>query len=232
MARFRGYEISIGFLAATALWAVFFVLQPMLFLSGSNEIVVSHAQADGPRENSEHTEFLGVNLGEWLLFFATVGLVVATRQLVKSADQTAKRQLRAYVYLENAKFVVSGAACKITLRVKNYGQTPAHNVVLDNLSVCVPWNGGNTVLPTSTRRTQLGSMAPNGDFVDNEDIVDKIDVTDLRNGNTAVYLVGTIAYDTVFRMRRRVTNFRYYVGGDMGLDGNEMYADDMGNDAT
>jgi hypothetical protein len=40
---------------------------------------------------------LGVKYGEWLLLAATVPLVWATWQLVKSVEKTAERQLRAYV---------------------------------------------------------------------------------------------------------------------------------------
>ena len=46
------------------------------------------------------------------------------------------------------------------------------------------------------------------------------------------YLVGTIVYDTAFEAPPRTTNFRYYIGGDVGSVGHEMFADSEGNDAA
>jgi hypothetical protein len=74
----------------------------------------------------------------------------------------------------------------------------------------------------------FGSMAPHGDFFEYDSEFLNISPLDMRLGERAIYLTGTIEYDTVFEMARRVTNFRYYIGGDMGIEGNEMYAD---NDA-
>lgn len=84
-----------------------------------------------------------------LLFFATVRLYVATRNLVTGAEDTAKRQLRAYVGIDDIRIESTTAEdpkfrgrrhCEraaaigfvhrdfIVLNVKNFGQTPAYDV--------------------------------------------------------------------------------------------------------
>ena len=99
-----------------------------------------------------HGEFLGVKYGEWLMFGATVALVIATWMLVKGADRNAERQLRAYVLVKTAEVVSASAGGTMMLRdkdashggepmsiqagqqpmaiitYKNFGKTPAHNV--------------------------------------------------------------------------------------------------------
>jgi hypothetical protein len=66
----------------------FFVVLPLLY---------------APHHGEPSNEILGVKYGEWLmiaatiaLWVATMGLWLATSHLVKSADKTAERQLRAY----------------------------------------------------------------------------------------------------------------------------------------
>src|SRR5258706_6905725 len=71
-----------------------------------------------------------------ILAFATAFLWGATRQLVKGADDTAKRQLRAYVFVDsvNVANVVEGSGPpESRVIIKNFGQTPAYQVT------CVDW---------------------------------------------------------------------------------------------
>jgi hypothetical protein len=76
-------------------------------------------------------------------------------------------------------------------------------------------------------------MAPRGDFAWFEG---KLEETasreEIEYGSKAIFLVGTIVYDVVFEMASRVTNFCYYIGGDVGMDGHEMSAASDGNNAT
>lgn len=80
-------------------------------------------------EHAENSEILGVKRGEWLLFLATLGLWYATFRLVKGADETSKRQLRAYVYVEFGKieFLDGGSSIRGEINFKNFGQTPAYD---------------------------------------------------------------------------------------------------------
>lgn len=62
------------------------------------------------------------------LFVVTLLLFIATWRLARTADMTAKRQLRAYVSLRSARIDVwnGGQQLKITVIIKNSGTTPAY----------------------------------------------------------------------------------------------------------
>lgn len=66
-----------------------------------------------------------------LLALSTIFLWVATRDLVRGAEKTAERQLRAYVFAYNGQVnvVQIGAtktlAYKLSIELRNFGQTPA-----------------------------------------------------------------------------------------------------------
>jgi hypothetical protein len=231
MAKKRHCEgrFALGGLAIFAIWL--FVALPSLYFP-------TQANPDG----NEHwpavfgyrlkvTDTL-VALFTGLLFVATMFLYRATKGLVAGAENTAQRQLRAYVYIEKTNFKITGSTWKITFRIRNFGQTPAHNVTLRSAACAVDWNGGNPEIPVPANSEPLGSMAPSGDFFDNESAIENISVDDVGNGNKAIYLVGTIEYDTIFDAPRRTTAFRYYIGGDAGCEGDELSADNNGNDAT
>jgi hypothetical protein len=159
----------------------------------------------------------------------------------KIQAETAQQQLRAYVFLENSfyertKIEPAGGLYKITYRIKNFGSTPAHNVQVASAAEVVQWNDGQPVVPVPDSIETLGSMAPNQDFYDLE-TADELSFNPigLQEVGLAVYLVGTITYDTVFGGPRRKTNFRCYIGGDqenMEIVRGEMFTDAQGNDAT
>lgn len=156
------------------------------------------------------------------------------RQLTQ-LKTSSERRLRAYVYLENAYFKYDvGDHWAITYKIKNFGQTPAHVVRSVAIARVIDWNDGSPKIPTpGPVEVPLGSMAPGGDCFDNEAVLEgSASYEEIRTGRKAIYLVGSITYADVFQDERRRTSFRYYIGGDVGCDGNEMFADDQGNDAT
>jgi hypothetical protein len=198
-------------------------------------------EAQDRREKSSTDWWIMAFTGAVALFtFMLVGATVllyraGERQLVHASD-TAERQLRAYVFLENAHHAGDGiGSVEVTFRIKNFGLTPAHNVKVLSLAEAVDWNDGNPTIPVPTTEPQsFGSMAPNGDFCDWPAGSVSASPSDLKNDKKAIYLVGTITYDTVFKNQVGKTNFRYYIGGDNAPvhGSNEMVADDEGNDAT
>jgi hypothetical protein len=183
---------------------------------------------------------------EAITALATISIALFTLQLKRSTDalwkaandeserlkRSGEQQLRAYIYLDNAYFHYDIYRWKITFRIKNFGQMPAHKVRLIETAEVVVWNNGNPKIPTPSQVTELGSMAPGNDFIENES---KLTGTPNRgsmlSGLEAIYLVGMITYHDSFG-KERTTNFRYYIGGDVGCEGTEMYADSEGNDAT
>ncbi len=190
----------------------------------------------------DENEGFFVGIFTFLLVVATILLWRSTnalwdageRQLTHLQDSS-ERRLRAYVYIDNAFFEYNtGDVWKLKYVIKNYGQTPAHDVRLAAIAETIDWNNGAPVTPSpSTEWIPLGSMAPGGDFLENEIAPDTPAIRDeIIAGLKAISLVGKITYLDVFKKERRETNFCFYIGGDVGCDGNEMYADDEGNNAT
>jgi hypothetical protein len=106
-------RIALIALIALAVWI--FVGLPLIYLPDG-----IHAPA----------EILGIKLSDWLLSAATFGLWYATWRLVKGGEQTAERQLRAYVGIESCKVTTDnwGQTFYVEVQLKNAGQTPAYNV--------------------------------------------------------------------------------------------------------
>ncbi len=64
-----------------------------------------------------------------LLAWFTFRLWRATGKLVVGAENTAERQLRAYILHNNDEEMEhNGGRIKVTVRIKNFGQTPAHKL--------------------------------------------------------------------------------------------------------
>jgi hypothetical protein len=112
----KNSEVKIALIALIALAAWLFVGLPLLYL---------------PPQDHVHGEFLGVKFGEWLLFLATVALAVTTWLLVKGAEKTAERQLRAYVCLFGGSIILQRVEQEVFIEgyvtLKNFGATPAYS---------------------------------------------------------------------------------------------------------
>jgi hypothetical protein len=117
MAKIPDGRIALVALIALAAWL--FIGLPLLYL---------------PNEGHVHGEILGVKYGEWLLFAATMGLWWATWRLVRSAEKTAERQLRAYIVAGANGVNINGPQNSVSVSmqivIKNTGQTPAHDLTV------------------------------------------------------------------------------------------------------
>jgi hypothetical protein len=163
------------------------------------------------------------------LAFVTVGLVAytgvlshATRQLVRDAKNTAERELRAYVFIENAwaKSVYIGETKNfpqwgvrdVTYIIKNTGHTPAHKVrVFAKAEVTM----FPIIIPVVSEFDYYGTLAPNGDFIECE--IPRVEGVDDRGGafdkrEQAIVLSGRIVYHDVFG-HERWTEFCYVTTG-------------------
>lgn len=95
-----------------------------LNVSGQTKI-----QAEGKLEGADteaHKWADPANIIALLLFCATVVLAIANWKLVTGTDNNARRQLRAYIALNNIYFQREG----LKVKVENYGQTPAHDMTI------------------------------------------------------------------------------------------------------
>jgi hypothetical protein len=103
-------------------------------------------------------------LAAWTTILAifTFCLWLATRNLVREDQDTAKRELRAYVALEKMSFEGAGSDT-LVLGIKNFGQTPAQDVLLYfNYSVPRPQHGiGESMGPFKGRQMLHPGMGVN-----------------------------------------------------------------------
>jgi hypothetical protein len=148
-----------------------------------------------------------------ILAFSTILLWVATRDLVSSAERTAKSQLRAYVGIASGHLSIEIVDGKIkpsvTIRIRNFGQTPAYEVrskgsitlarkfshALNNRLISV--SGKNAIFPQSSQRILLSQ-----DFND-----------PAGEGPLDTFVFGYITYRDAFGHLRR-TNFRFTCRAD------------------
>jgi hypothetical protein len=147
----------------------------------------------------------------FLLFGATIALWWSTRRLVKGAEDTAERQLRAYVD-------ISEVACAIvpiegsqtgqvnaasTVTIKNFGATPANSVISTPRTIIREYPLGSVALPPPTRPPIEARLAPGAHRTfgcpTEEGIVTPVQLADWDKGVVAIYTYGTITYDDEFR---------------------------------
>src|SRR5262249_37082229 len=147
---------------------------------------------------------------------------------------SSERQLRAYVHVEGTPTSFSNGVFEVKFSIKNFGQTPAHNVRVRFAFKAVRCKDDLSPdhEPIPDQDYSLGSIAPHTDFYELDPKVENVNLDSITNGAIAIYLVGMITYDTVFNPGC-VTNFRYLVDKDTGWKAeDEMSADESGNAAT
>ncbi len=179
----------------------------------------SVAQA-GTEHGPTHWQFWLEKLPELLLVIFTGTLWLATRDLVKGAESNAERQLRAYVFPkdDSAISVVQGPSTtrpfEVNVAVKNYGQTPAHDVVASAWVGLDEWPLKDTfnfdgppsaepvakalIPPGATSHYHTGSARP----------LTTEELASVNSGRLRLYIYGNVKYVDAFK-KPRVTNFCY-----------------------
>jgi hypothetical protein len=170
--------------------------------------------------NDRHLVWLTAILasGTIILAVATSFLWLSTRRLVKDADNTAKRQLRAYVNVvidTNISMVLdsNNLRPKRDVYIKNFGKTPAHEVTIVGnfvigdyeLKECLPkleWEGHGSKVVIHPGHEQLCTLRAKTAFTE-----DEYGLFSDRKKN--MYFYGRIEYKdafgdprwTIFRLR-------------------------------
>jgi hypothetical protein len=172
-----------------------------------------------------------------VLALFTIKLATSTDRLVAGADQTAKRQLRAYVLVDSvsiADLAIQSRTHTVAV-VKNFGLTPAYNLKQWSVMECGPFPVV-TEIPldgTAPERSGTSIIGPGGitsHVAKLERWLTPNDVSGLQGGEMAMYLKGTITYDDIFGESHR-TEYMLFTGGDVGLRAG-MAGYDTGNTAT
>lgn len=155
-----------------------------------------------------------------LLFFATLALWLATRALVRSAEETAQRQLRAYISI-TPKLVFNWRHpthhLGISMDIENHGQTIGfeirHNFGMAILDSPLPddfippkpdrqYNQNNSLFPRVSVPVRLFYGRALADA----------EATDIETGNKRFYIQGVMTYRDAFQ-RLRTTKFSFSFGG-------------------
>jgi hypothetical protein len=150
-------------------------------------------------------------------------------------EETAERQLRAYVYVEAAQVINldKAAGRYVQAVVRNFGETPAKGYRFWNGVQVREWPLDSALPgPPDDLRISVEDMPPGrisivttpiGELSEDEERA-------LRNGTAGVYFWGRITYRDVFG-GERFTNQRVVCEGS-GLAAGLMHPTEEGNDST
>jgi len=175
-----------------------------------------------------------VRLTVFLVIFAFVQCLIFAAQAI-----TSYMQLRAYLFIEDAKITppesADGIEWEVEYTIKNNGPTPAHRIKTWDIVSVENWYPDK--IPRPIDSDYLGSIGPNGDFVDATAILENgITGFDLayskpsESKEKAIFLVGRIRYRDVFGVPHK-TDFCFFAKGAI-KKGDQMEAYDEGNDST
>jgi hypothetical protein len=177
-------------------------------------------------------DFFKFNLPQALLVLftfiaglAAVAAWLATRDLVAGAETTAERQLRAYVFITDAKMVSwqVGKSPQVKLTIRNTGQTPAYDVSVQgdffSQAGTAPGTPGAPggpaapaapppLKPTDAPKTAIGPGGLLTPSTTRTAAVDAKENTLVRSGGAALMYYGVVKYRDAFG-HARGTTFRY-----------------------
>lgn len=174
--------------------------------------------ADAARDAADYAR-----LQFWASLFGIAGLILTlwlTRSAVRAAQasvavaqDTGKRQLRAY--LVSKKFRVTGIIPehipKVHFELKNVGQTPAYAVQMRSevhIMPTVPFTafkvrfGGDIV---GGSRAVIGAGEPSEISYPFWDRLTPAEVLDIRSGRSSIVAFGAVSYRDIFKRRRLLT---------------------------
>lgn len=166
----------------------------------------------------------------------TGGLFIATLRLVKNADKSSERQLRAYVFVgKHGIHDLTKEVPLIKLTIQNGGQTPAHNVkmrlgfqefpaTVDESSIVVP----------APREEAKGGYLPSGQTFDiTLNIIPDTaaDIARIISGEVGIIVYGIVEYKDIFDCDR-TTRFRVFTKKANREDHRQLGYSEIGNEAN
>jgi hypothetical protein len=145
-----------------------------------------------------------------ILAFATGFLWHATRDLVRGAEDTAARQLRAYVFVTASEITnfKASEAIQCVVVIKNTGLTPAYKMTAWVSIVASTFP--RTEFPPTDLIPAKTFLGPGGDYryiVQTGTAMSPEARTMIANGSAAIYVYGEIHYTDAFKIDR-FTKFR------------------------
>ena len=159
-----------------------------------------------------------------------VGYVQAKRmrQTIRTMDDTAQRQLRAYVSLGTTTSVIADNKCRCETILKNNGQTPAYSVC-DSMEAWV----GTFPKPAAVPVLAFGEgdkptcLAPSGEIT----LWDDIDVSDeelaaIRARDKAIWMAAKVTYRDTFGNEWTTAILDYVTGARVDEEDHRMTIED------
>jgi hypothetical protein len=208
------------------LWAVIFALSVFLIFSwqGPHQqaLPVTHHQAQetksgvtAPQLQNQHppeVTFLGVKPGEWLLVIVTWMLWLATARLVRGADRNAEMQLRAYLGVHTMHAAIhpfegGGFRYLVTAELRNFGQTPAHELRLRSNSTIAAASAApfDQAQGPATESGPIIASRDSGYHATQWGIISEQEIAEIRLRQKCIFLWGTATYRDVFGRQRHFT---------------------------
>jgi len=146
----------------------------------------------------------------------------AAERSVSIADDTAKRQLRAYVHIRDARVLNFGnnEPIKISASVHNFGNTPAYSAEIST-SFCTgsdPQSGDHFVSAREPDKRNRATIPPGSSTIMTIEFpktLDASEIDNLRNGKLAIWFFGEVRYRDAFD-EVRLSRYRVKYGGDTG----------------
>jgi len=147
-----------------------------------------------------------------VLAVATIFLWWATRRLVRGAEQTAERQLRAYVSLPTVEIQNFGAGrqLEIVISVLNSGQTPAYRVRCKTAAAINKFPDDDAPIfgPHETGNGYIGPSANLITGITLHEPLSEQQATEITAGILAIYVRAKIVYWDAFGKVERYVNYR------------------------
>jgi hypothetical protein len=173
-----------------------------------------------------------------LLFSATWLLWRATKKLVQGAEDTSKRQLRAYVIAGAGDIQEIDNGFLLTATLKNTGQTPASNVRIGGESFPAEYPlAADRPHPHPKPSTDYGlTLGAGEEFHCAYRITgNPVEIADalkqVQAGKFGFWIQGHVIYDDCFG-KSHETKFRFVYGGRIAGITKHLHADRQGNEAT
>lgn len=192
------------------------------------------AQNDSAAEKRNHADVCAqkrmadaAEAGFWLLLFsllAAIGAAVAGWTTVRVMRDTARREMRAYVFAKPGSIRFNGRMLvRLDFTVRNAGQTPAYNVHAQFAFLPRPYPLPPGFDPgTPTHEETTNAFGPGDERPYKRELGRPLDPkveADLRAGTHRYYAVGLITYYDVFREKIRTTRVCASVPGEQILAG-------------
>jgi hypothetical protein len=177
-----------------------------------------------------------------VLTLSTIGLWAQTERLARGGEETAKRQLRAYLMVQSKELGVfddDEIPTEFVFEMTNVGQTPAKIIsIMRDINI---FDSGHRELPEGHKDFYLPHHFPNTNqplfaggvrrFSARKSDLTKDQKGLIKKGEKLLFIWGSVLYRDAFD-REWLTNFRYAYGGEEAARRKGLMACSHGNDCT